>query len=107
MESGSRKVRVWVSATDVYGFSDAEMAGVNDARMVRVLHDAYQWRQLQAKQPGITKRIEASKGVARPASKAADPHRQEVANLKRALKLTKDPQAQAKIAERLFMEKIK
>lgn len=34
--------------TEVYGFSDADIMGVTDARAIQVLHDATQWRNLQA-----------------------------------------------------------
>jgi hypothetical protein len=33
-----------------YGFSDEEMGGIDDPRMVKVLHEAYLYRQLQKKQ---------------------------------------------------------
>lgn len=37
-----------------YGFSDAELQGIDDARTVQVLHDAYQWRQLQSVKAKVT-----------------------------------------------------
>lgn len=34
--------------SEVYGFNDAELDGIVDARHVQVLHDAAKWRELQA-----------------------------------------------------------
>ena len=40
-----------------HGFSDAELAEVYDARMVRVLRDAAAYRDLQAKRSEVTKKV--------------------------------------------------
>lgn len=97
-----------VSETAVtYGFTPEELSNVYDHRYVRVLHDAYQWRQLQASKPEINKRVESVKGVARPASRNINPETQTKANLKRALKLTQDPAKRQEIAKELFLTKIR
>ena len=58
------------NAASNYGFSDAELDSVVDPRMVKVLHDAYKWRELQGKKPEVTKRVaEATKSV-KPTGKA-------------------------------------
>lgn len=90
-----------------YGFTPEELANVYDHRYVQVLHDAYQWRQLQASKPEVTKRVESVKGVARPASRNINPEVQAKANLKRALKLTKDPRQKMEVASQLFLTKIR
>lgn len=44
-----------------YGFSDAEIAEVFDPRLVEVLHDAMQWKKLQASKSSITKKVSTAK----------------------------------------------
>ena len=45
-----------------YGFSDEELAGtaMADARMIRVLHDAMQFRAMQAKAPKVLEKVKAA-----------------------------------------------
>jgi hypothetical protein len=51
------------TGTEAYGFSAEELSGIKDARMVKVLHDAYKWQQLQSgkaqakKQPAPPKNV--------------------------------------------------
>lgn len=52
-----------------YGFTDTELDSVYDPRMVKVLHDAYQWRQLQSKKPDIEKRVTQAPKSAKPTGK--------------------------------------
>lgn len=44
-----------------YGFSDAEIAEVFDPRLVEVLHDAMQWKKLQASKSSIAKKVSTAK----------------------------------------------
>lgn len=53
-----------------YGFSDMELGGISDARAVQVLHDAHQWRQLQAKKAEV--KVNPPKNV-KPAAKRPEP----------------------------------
>jgi hypothetical protein len=41
--------------------------------MVKVLHDAYQWRQLQAKKPEVQKRVSLAPKSPKPSGKVDDP----------------------------------
>ncbi len=60
------------SDTKTYGFTDEELAEVNDPRYVRVLHDAYQWRELQkSKTTIVKKKIENAKPVTVKAARSA------------------------------------
>src|SRR5574341_1244231 len=43
-----------------YGFTPDEVANVVDYRMIKVLHDALQFRKLQAAKPAITKKVVSS-----------------------------------------------
>ena len=52
-----------------YGFTDSELDQVYDPRMVKVLHDAYQWRQLQAKKPEVQKRVSLAPKSPKPSGK--------------------------------------
>lgn len=59
-----------------YGFSDAELAQVMDPRLVRVLHDAYQWQKLQGGKPAIAKKVEGVKPVTVKAARSAQTNQQ-------------------------------
>jgi myosin heavy subunit len=66
---------------DVYGYAEEDLLQVTDPRAVRVLHDAAQWRKLQAQK--------------------AAPNRPAIKNVQPAAKRPEPPQlAQAKIVER-------
>lgn len=59
------------TAVEGYGFSAEEVAGITDARAVQVLHDAAQWRALQAGKAMAKKAPEAPRTV-KPVARAAD-----------------------------------
>jgi hypothetical protein len=48
---------IFEQSSKLYGFSDAELAEVYDARMVRVLRDAAAYRDLQSKRQEVTKKV--------------------------------------------------
>jgi len=54
-----------------YGFSKDELDSVDDPRLIKVLHDAYQWNEHQKKQKA-TKQVQAAQAV-RPAAKVGSP----------------------------------
>lgn len=51
-----------------YGFRNEEVAPVVDARLIKVFHDAYQYRQLQKAKPEISKKVVAIPKVVKPGS---------------------------------------
>lgn len=53
---------------EFYGFSDEEMASVLDPRHVKVLHDAMQWRKLQANST-VKNKVSTAKPVIKPGAK--------------------------------------
>ena len=58
------------------GFSDAELAAIFDHRYMQVLHDAAQFRALQASNPETLKRVRAAPQMARPGTRTQrDPKR--------------------------------
>jgi hypothetical protein len=54
-----------------YGYSDEELLSVTDARAVQVLHDAAQWRKLQATKANPVK--QAAPKVVKPGARRAEP----------------------------------
>lgn len=51
-----------------YGFEGKDVASVYDARLIKVFHDAYQYRQLQRAKPEVSKRVVAVPKVVKPGS---------------------------------------
>lgn len=88
--AGDFKTKILKSGVDNYGFSEAELAQIMDARQVAVLADAMKWRELQANK---TRTTEQAKKKARPVVKAAakakaDPKRKQREQAKQRLKQT-------------------
>ena len=51
-----------------YGFNDGELANVIDGRMLHVLRDAMQWRQLQTQKPKALQKVAEAPKVIKPAA---------------------------------------
>lgn len=71
-----------------YGFSEAEIQGVTDARYVRALNDAMKWRRLQDKKRAATKG-EPAKTVVKAGAKRRASEGQSAARKKQEQKLRK------------------
>ena len=54
-----------------YGFTPEELEAVVDPRYVKALHDAYQWRQLQAAKPDLKRKVADVKPVTVKASRTS------------------------------------
>jgi hypothetical protein len=52
-----------------YGFNDEELGQVSDPRIVRVLMDAYRWRNLQSGKPAVNRKVADAPKLAKPGSK--------------------------------------
>lgn len=52
-----------------YGFSDDELSGVTDPRMVKVLADAMAYQKLQAEKVNVTKKVQGKPPVVKPGAK--------------------------------------
>lgn len=52
-----------------YGFSDDDLSSVTDPRMVRVLHDAAQFKKLQAQKGAVEKKVTGKPAVVKPGAK--------------------------------------
>lgn len=61
------------TAKDSYGFTAQELEGLTDARHVHVLHDAMQWRALQAAKPKAMRAVADAPKAIKP--QAAQPRR--------------------------------
>jgi len=59
---------------EAYGFSAEELSGIKDARMVKVLHDAYKWQQLQSGKAQAKKQPAPSKNV-KPKARRPEPQK--------------------------------
>jgi hypothetical protein len=60
--------------SEAYGFSADELSGIKDARMVKVLHDAYKWQQLQSGKAQAKKQPLPSKNV-KPKARRPEPQK--------------------------------
>ena len=60
--------------TEAYGFAADELSGIKDARMVKVLHDAYKWQQLQSGKAQAKKQPAPSKNV-KPKARRPEPQK--------------------------------
>ncbi|MDF3607561.1 hypothetical protein PE067_16255 [Paracoccus sp. DMF-8] len=61
-----------VAAGDAYGYSAEEIGGVMDARAIRVLHDAMQWRALQGAKKTVEEKAQKARPIVKPGAKAAE-----------------------------------
>lgn len=57
------------SGVENYGFTSEELQAVVDPRMVKVLHDAYQYQQFKAQKPAADKKVLAKPKVLKPGTK--------------------------------------
>jgi hypothetical protein len=67
-----------------YGFNDAELSEVVDGRMLHVLRDAMQWRQLQTQKPKAMQKVAEAPKVIKPA--APQPRKENQSALERLKK---------------------
>lgn len=66
-------------AGKAYGISDAELSSVIDPRYVHVLHDAMQWRALQAQKPQAMKKVVEAPKVVKPQAQQPKPRTNQAA----------------------------
>jgi hypothetical protein len=83
------KARLLKVGSETYGYSEAELAGITDARAVQVLHDAAKWRELQASTAAAKKTPDAPRTM-KPAARRPEP-----AQLARARLTQKAKQSQS------------
>lgn len=72
-----------------YGFEPKDVAQVYDARLIKVFHDAYQYRQLQQAKPEVSKRVVSVPKVVKPGSgEKPNPAKERVEEAEQRLKKT-------------------
>lgn len=69
-----------------YGFSDEELAGIVDPRVVKVLFDAYKYRQIQSQKPAVTKKVSEAPKLAKPGGKPVQAESTQRAKLSKMLR---------------------
>ena len=84
-----------------YGFDESELDQVYDPRMVKVLHDAYQWRQLQATKPEVQKRVNLAPKSPKPSGKVESESQNRTVLMKK-LKSSRTSSARMAIADSLL-----
>jgi hypothetical protein len=67
---GAELQKSLVKTAQAYGFADQELASVVDPRMIKILHDAHKWRELQESKPQVTKKVAEVPKVLRPGARA-------------------------------------
>lgn len=74
-----------------HGFTDEELGAVSDPRMFKVLHDAAQWRALQAKKPSVQQQVKAAPTKAvKPGASAPDKPSTQLERAQRSFAQKKD-----------------
>lgn len=69
-----------------YGFSDEELAQIVDPRVVKVLFDAYKYRQIQSQKPVVTKKVSEAPKLAKPGGQPVQAESTQRAKLQKMLK---------------------
>lgn len=91
-----------VRAGTHYGFDPSEVAGIQDHRAVKVLHDAMKWRELQASKAKAEKKAATARPVVRPSAKRSE---KQTAAQKRKAKLNQLKRTgDARLAAELLLE---
>lgn len=62
----SIEAKMFKAAQDIYGIDPTELQSVADHRLVRVMHDAMRYQELQASRPKIDEKVAKAKPVIRP-----------------------------------------
>lgn len=86
-----------------YGFSNDELSNLTDPRAVKLLHDAAQWRKLQASKPIVDKKVATASPTVKPGAKTnATADRAKVAQARAELKKTGNANLAARLIERML-----
>lgn len=79
-------------ASKQYGFSPQEVAQVVDYRMIKVLHDAFQYQKVKSAKPAVEKKVMVAPKVLKPGAQAdsSDAHAKTEKDLHQRLRKTGD-----------------
>jgi hypothetical protein len=90
-----------------YGFTTEEAASIYDPRTVKMMHDAYQWRQLQSSKPAIEKKAPVTGKTLKPqAGEARSAQEQEYAGIRRDIKSAQTSREKAQHIQRLLAHRL-
>lgn len=100
---GPELAKTLVATGKEYGFDDKELANLTDPRAVKLLHDAAQWRKLQASKPAVDKKVATASPVIKPGAKESKNADQAlVKNLRESVKKTGSRESAQKLIERML-----
>ena len=86
-----------------YGFSHDELSNLTDPRAVKLLHDAAQWRKLQASKPVVDKKVATASPTVKPVAKnSANVDRAKHSQLKEQLRKTGRGDIAAQLIEQML-----
>lgn len=86
-----------------YGYTDQELSQISDPRAIRVLHDAAQYRKLQAEKGTVTNKVQGKPPVVKPGSKdTTTAARSKDRDARIQLRKTGDPNIAAALIERML-----
>jgi len=80
--------RAIVKAGTEYGFTETEVAGIDDARQVQVLNDARKWRELKAKETAAKAKVKDARPVVKPGVKKTTSNHSKRQDQRKRLKQT-------------------
>lgn len=99
--------KIMESTAQAYGAPQEVLGAISEPWAVRALHDAMQWRQLQASKPTLEKKTAPPPKTLKPqAAESRTQAQQSYEADRRALKGAKDPSERMKAAERLILRKL-
>lgn len=97
-EKGKQVMSDLRATGEQYGFSADELSGISDARTVKVLHDAMQYRKLQAGKAKVEQKVKKVRPVTKPkAPRRIDQKAKDQATLRKQLKETGSIEAAMKL----------
>lgn len=100
---GPDKAKEVRSSARNYGFTDEELSGITDPRVVRVLLDAAQWRNLQNSKPVTAKKVSTATTPVKPGAKDPKTAAQSaIKQTREALRKTGKSDYAAKLIERML-----
>lgn len=110
-----QKIRGWNAETrksldtfaeSTYGYSKEELSQVFDARVVRMMHDAKQWNDLQASKPQAQKKATQVATLKPSATETKNAAQSKEAELKKAIRLAKTDVSKQKAVQALLEHKL-
>lgn len=95
------------SAMRAYGYTESEISEVTDPRRVQEMHDAYQWRALQASKPQLANKVAATSKTLKPqASDSQDPAKAAQTELRQQIRSAKTDTQKTKAIQKLLESRL-